>query len=181
MATHPCVLAQRIPGTGEPGGLPSLGLHRVGQNRSDLAAAAAWFQFLPLLAWNHLTTRVFLKQMNSSFNMVINIHLCLGEQRCVCVCMCMCLVCCTFIDRNASKDGRICWLSELQEILWGKFVSLLESQVRFRYLQMLMASKEICIEEMRSLWGHTARVRAWLPEKQTWYNSKIFTLLLCNG
>ena len=41
MATHSSVLAWRIPGTGEPGGLPSLGLHRVGHNRSDLAAAAA--------------------------------------------------------------------------------------------------------------------------------------------
>ena len=30
MATHSSVLAWRIPGTGEPGGLPSLGLHRVG-------------------------------------------------------------------------------------------------------------------------------------------------------
>ena len=30
MATHPSVLAWRIPGTGEPGGLPSMGLHRVG-------------------------------------------------------------------------------------------------------------------------------------------------------
>ena len=30
MATHPSVLAWRIPGTGEPGGLPSLGSHRVG-------------------------------------------------------------------------------------------------------------------------------------------------------
>ena len=29
MATHSSVLAWRIPGTGEPGGLPSLGLHRV--------------------------------------------------------------------------------------------------------------------------------------------------------
>ena len=29
MATHSCVLAWRIPGTGEPGGLPSMGLHRV--------------------------------------------------------------------------------------------------------------------------------------------------------
>ena len=29
MATHPGVLARRIPGTGEPGGLPSVGLHRV--------------------------------------------------------------------------------------------------------------------------------------------------------
>ena len=30
MATHSCVLAWRIPGTGEPGGLPSMGSHRVG-------------------------------------------------------------------------------------------------------------------------------------------------------
>ena len=29
MATHSCVLAWRIPGTGEPGGLPSMGLLRV--------------------------------------------------------------------------------------------------------------------------------------------------------
>ena len=41
MATHSSVLAWRIPGTGEPGGLPSMGLHRVRHDRSDLAAAAA--------------------------------------------------------------------------------------------------------------------------------------------
>ena len=41
MAAHSNVLAWRIPGTGEPGGLLSLGLHRVGHDRSDLAAAAA--------------------------------------------------------------------------------------------------------------------------------------------
>ena len=41
MATHSSILAWRIPGTGEPGGLPSTGLHRVGQDGSDLAAAAA--------------------------------------------------------------------------------------------------------------------------------------------
>ena len=39
MATHSSVLAWRIPGTGEPGGLPSMGSHRVGHNWSDLAAA----------------------------------------------------------------------------------------------------------------------------------------------
>ena len=39
MATHSSVLAWRIPGTGEPGGLPSVGLHRVGHDWSDLAAA----------------------------------------------------------------------------------------------------------------------------------------------
>jgi len=41
MATHSSVLAWRIPGTGEPGGRPSIGSHRVGHDRSDLAAAAA--------------------------------------------------------------------------------------------------------------------------------------------
>ena len=41
MATHSSILAWRIPGTGEPGGLPSMGLHRVEHNRSNLAAAAA--------------------------------------------------------------------------------------------------------------------------------------------
>jgi len=41
MATHSSVLAWRIPGTGEPGGLLSLGSHRVGHDWSDLAAAAA--------------------------------------------------------------------------------------------------------------------------------------------
>ena len=40
MATHSSVLAWRIPGTGEPGGLPSMGSHRVGHDWSDLAAAA---------------------------------------------------------------------------------------------------------------------------------------------
>ena len=32
MATHSSILALRIPGTGEPGGLPSLGSHRVGHD-----------------------------------------------------------------------------------------------------------------------------------------------------
>ena len=41
MATHSSVLAWRIPGMGEPGGLPSMGSHRVGHDLSGLAAAAA--------------------------------------------------------------------------------------------------------------------------------------------
>ena len=41
MATHSSVLAWRIPGMEKPGGLPSMGSHRVGHNWSDLAAAAA--------------------------------------------------------------------------------------------------------------------------------------------
>ena len=39
-ATHSSVLAWRIPWTGEPGGLPSMGSHSVGHDWSDLAAAA---------------------------------------------------------------------------------------------------------------------------------------------
>ena len=46
MATHSSILTWRIPGTGEPAGLPSMGWHRVGHDWSNLAAAAAakeWF------------------------------------------------------------------------------------------------------------------------------------------
>ena len=40
MATYSSILAWRIPGTEEPSGLPSMGVHRVGHDLSDLAAAA---------------------------------------------------------------------------------------------------------------------------------------------
>ena len=40
MATHSNILSWRIPGSEEPGGLLSMGLHRVGHDWSDLAAAA---------------------------------------------------------------------------------------------------------------------------------------------
>ena len=41
MVTHSNVLAWRIPGTAEPGGLPSMGSHRVGHDCSDMTEAAA--------------------------------------------------------------------------------------------------------------------------------------------
>ena len=41
MATHSSVLVWRIPGTGEPGGLPSMGSHRVGHDWSNLACMHA--------------------------------------------------------------------------------------------------------------------------------------------
>ena len=44
MATYSSTLAWKLPWTGEPGGLPSMGSHRVGHNWSDLAAAAAAIQ-----------------------------------------------------------------------------------------------------------------------------------------
>ena len=42
----PVFLPWRIPWTGEPGGLPSMGSHRVGHDRSDLAAVAAAAELL---------------------------------------------------------------------------------------------------------------------------------------
>ena len=52
MATHSSVFAWRIPGTGEPGGLPSMESHRVGHDWSDLAAAAAATLGITLKIWN---------------------------------------------------------------------------------------------------------------------------------
>ena len=59
MATHSSILAWRIPGTEEPGGLPSMGSHRAGHDWSDLAAAAyqynalTWKEFKgPHQVWN---------------------------------------------------------------------------------------------------------------------------------
>ena len=63
MATHSSVLAWRIPGMGEPGGLPSMGSHRVGHDWNDLAAVAAyclnrrilvlWSGIEPMPNWMH--------------------------------------------------------------------------------------------------------------------------------
>ena len=50
MATHSSVLAWRIPGTGEPGGLLSVGSHRVGHDCSDLAADTCPGQALNLIS-----------------------------------------------------------------------------------------------------------------------------------
>ena len=57
MATHSSVLAWRIPGTGEPRGLTSLGSHRVGHDWSDLAASSVytvstWYDYLGFCLFN---------------------------------------------------------------------------------------------------------------------------------
>ena len=59
MATHSSVLAWRIPGMGKPGGLPSLGSHRVGHDWSDLAAASFKSAF-------SLPSFTLIKRLNSS-------------------------------------------------------------------------------------------------------------------
>ena len=59
MATHSGVLAWRIPGMGESGGLPSMGSHRVGHDWSDLAAVIYFLFHSSLISDLHLTSRLF--------------------------------------------------------------------------------------------------------------------------
>ena len=57
MATHSSVLAWRIPGTGEPGGLPSMGPRRVGHDGRDAATTCAIFSVHILrsgIAWSQI-------------------------------------------------------------------------------------------------------------------------------
>ena len=67
MATHSSILAWRIPGMGEPGGLPSMGSHRVGHDSSDLAAAAGFINPTPICrtlkvdCFDHLESSLSLK------------------------------------------------------------------------------------------------------------------------
>ena len=70
MATHSSVLAWRIPGTGEPGGLPSMGSRRVRHDWSDLAVAVRWLWCphslcFPSSSWHSLI--VFLISSSLSF------------------------------------------------------------------------------------------------------------------
>ena len=74
-ATHSSVLAWRIPGTGEPGGLSSMGSHRVGHDWSDLAAVTAAGQEY----WSGchaLLQGIFLTQM---WNLLCLLHWQLGS------------------------------------------------------------------------------------------------------
>ena len=65
MATHSSVLAWRIPGMGEAGGLPSMGLHRVGHDWSDLAAAGLVRSLQPPdILWIHWRVYNFIANTN---------------------------------------------------------------------------------------------------------------------
>ena len=80
MATHSSVLAWRIPGTAEPGGLPSMGSHRVGHNWSDLAAAAGYLWLLPVL-WKQ-TFKIETEQQSrpGDVHTQVSSTLCIGNQ-----------------------------------------------------------------------------------------------------
>ena len=79
MATHSSILAWRIPGTEEPGGLPSMGSHRGGHDWSDSAAAAAhtYTHTLPFIyPFIHWRTLGLFPELSI----------------CVCGCVCVCSV-----------------------------------------------------------------------------------------
>ena len=77
MATHSSVRAWRIPGTGDPGGLPSMGSHRVGHDWSDLAA---WWWGKP---WEKGNTR------NSTAQETGCQSQCLCQESCLCSLQCL--------------------------------------------------------------------------------------------
>ena len=70
LAIHSSTLAWRIPGMGEPGGLPSIGSHRVGYDWSDLAVAVYWQDYMPgivlISAWNVPTLEKFSPVLKTS-------------------------------------------------------------------------------------------------------------------
>ena len=55
------VLAWRVPGTGEPGGLPCMGLHRVGHDWSNLAAAMP-LKLKPVIPFSILWFNILFKE-----------------------------------------------------------------------------------------------------------------------
>ena len=71
MATHSSVLAWRIPGTGHPGGLPSMGSHRV---RHDWATSLSLFTFMH---WRRKwqPTPVFLPGESQGWGILVGCHL----------------------------------------------------------------------------------------------------------
>ena len=71
MATHSSVLAWIIPGTGEPGGLPTMGSHRVGHNWSDLVAAAATQNNMGNETWGNVSNLTKLAQSKHHTQIVI--------------------------------------------------------------------------------------------------------------
>ena len=74
MATRSSVLAWRIPGTGEPSGLPSMGSHRVGHDWSDLAVAALSCHF-PTRA-SHSLSRIYFSPWYPAYDLQQVVHLC---------------------------------------------------------------------------------------------------------
>ena len=78
MATHSSVLAWRIPGTGEPGGLPSMGSHRVGHDWSDLAAVCSMVNRVIAINWVPDLKTILYKKPSWSVRHCISAYVMMG-------------------------------------------------------------------------------------------------------
>ena len=112
MATHSSVLAWRIPGTGTPGGLPSMGSHRVGQDWSVLAAAAVAAVEAEELKKQHsfflLELKMNINQLEDRILMLKHVLLVCGQVS-------------TLILKPRFKSGEITIVSlRLRERIWVK-------------------------------------------------------------
>ena len=85
MATHSSVLALRIPGTGKPGGLPSMGSHGVGHDWSDLAAAAA--NLVQLANSKHIYLNIIFR-LSIYLNLYIYVYCCCCSVTELCLTLC---------------------------------------------------------------------------------------------
>ena len=78
LSSFSSVLAWRIPGTGEPGGLPSLGSHRVGHDWRDLAAAAAassfYFSVMAMYEFVYYNILLSVSILCSAYNSLLCIY-----------------------------------------------------------------------------------------------------------
>ena len=91
MATHSSVVAWRIPGIGEPGGLLSMGSHRVGHDWSDLAAntvifevRASTYEFWGIMALSIATANPQTEQISRSNHLLkyLLMHVCALSRFC---------------------------------------------------------------------------------------------------
>ena len=108
---HSSVLAWNIPGMGEPGGLPSMGSHRVGHNWGDLAAGTIY-------KWKHtllvLSCLAYFTWCNSSSLIYVLAHIIISIPFYAWIilhsCACEFLFICSFVDRI--------WIVSISWLLW---------------------------------------------------------------
>ena len=118
MATHSSVLAWRIPGTGEPCGLPSMGSHRVGHDWSDLAAAAVSHLFsAPLAATRYQVTHFRNSLMLKISWMLTDSHLIFSDNICACM---RAQSCPTFCDPKhcSPPDSSVHGICQARKLEW---------------------------------------------------------------
>ena len=136
MATHSSVLAWRIPGTGEPDGLPSLGSYRVGHDWSHLAAAAVGHD------WSGLAPRM---------NILTK-----ATPECVCACVCM------WVCVNAWGCTCVCKHMQCLQI-WGAG-NLPDNLLGIRdfYLQMGALFFFLITSYLRRAWDGSSIYKWWI-------------------